>query len=280
MKRLFLSISILLCASFLLPVNAQDKKRNDRRGFPLQKELNLSSEQKQKIESANTDFISKMKELKDNSNLSKEDRISKMKEMREQHHAAVNNFLTPDQQTKMKELAEKRGEFSKKRDDSHPRNIRPQHDRKSGVHSKMMSGKDNRMKELNLTDEQKQKIKDINDDFMGKKKDLAQQHRDALNNIYTPEQQEKLKEIRKNSQIKHRPTFNMKRGHELNLDEASKTKLKTLKEALDKEVKAVELSRIAPDAQKQKIKDLRDNYRKEKHQIIMDARKSKENKPA
>ena len=63
------------------------------------------------------------------------------------------------------------------------------------------------------------------------------------------------------------------------LDEASKTKLKSLRENFEKEKKAVELSRIAPDAQKQKIADLRQNFRREKQEIIKEARKTQNSQP-
>ncbi|MDR3060061.1 MAG: hypothetical protein LBU84_18220, partial [Prevotella sp.] len=69
----------------------------------------------------------------------------------------------------------------------------------------------------------------------------------------------------------------------IKLDDTSAAKLKSLKENYDKEKKAIELSRIAPDAQKQKLSDLRENFRKEKRQIMNEARKTnkiKENKPA
>ncbi len=49
-----------------------------------------------------------------------------------------------------------------------------------------------------------------------------------------------------------------------------------LKENYLKEKKAIELSRIAPDAQKTKIEALTKKYKEERRQIIKEARKSGE----
>jgi len=278
MKRLFLSIAVLLCISLTMSVNAQEKKKDGERRFPMEKELNLSADQKQKMESVHSDFSTKMKELKDNSNLTKEDKQAKMKDLRDQHMAEVGKILTPEQQTKMKEMREKRGNMDMKRG-----GVRGKGDMRGdrgGMRGDMMAKRGDRMKDLNLTDDQKEKIKSVNEDFRTKSKDLTEQHREALGKIYTPEQQEKLKEMRKDRPRDGQFGFQGKKRGNLNLDQASKDKLKTLKESFEKEKKAVELSRIAPDAQKKKITDLRDNYRKERRQIISDARKTKENKPS
>lgn len=228
----------------------------------MAKELNLSADQQKKMETFYKDFGDKMKELRDNSTLTKEDRLSKMKELREQHMAEVNKILTPEQQTKMKEIQEKRGDRNMRKPD-----MRPQ-------------PKD-KMKDFNLTEEQKEKIKVLNEDFRAKSKELTDKHREALNQVYTPEQQEKLKELRKDAPKDRRFNYSgKKRGISNYLDEASKNKLKVLKENFEKEKKAVKLSRIAPEVQKQKIKDLREKFVKEKKQIINDAKKAKENKPS
>lgn len=265
MKRLFLSLAILLCVS-LTTANAQEGRRDGKRGFSLPQELNLTTEQQQKVESVNADFKTKMSELREKSDISKEDKRAKMKELRKEHRDAINNILTPEQQAKMKELQSKREKAMSMKG------------KKQGKQMDMRAQRSNPMKDLNLTDEQKQKIKALNEDYRTKTKELAQQHRNDLNKIYTPDQQAKLKDMKKDF-AKNRSFANYKRGN-MKLDEASMAKLKTLKENYDKEKKAIELSRIAPDAQKQKLSDLRDNFRKEKRQIMGESRKAQENKPA
>lgn len=271
MKRIFLSLAILACISLTATVDAQNNKRGQHR---FSKELNLTADQQQKIKSTNEEFGAKSKELRAKSGLSKEEKQLKVNELREQHRLAVNNILTPEQQTKFKELQKKSNKDFKRG----KRSI-VKHGRK-GQDMKIRAHRGDRMKDLNLTDDQKQKIKALNDTYRVKNKEIAQQHREALNNIYTPEQQAKIKDIRSDFRSGHKFAFEGKRGKG-KLDEASVAKLKTLRENFEKEKKAVELSRIAPDAQKKKISELRNNFRKEKHQILKDARKTKvqEEKP-
>lgn len=265
MKRLLLSFAILMCVSLTMTVNAQDRKKGGEMRDRMAKELNLSADQKQKMESLHKDFAEKMKGLKDDSGLTKEARQTKVKEMRDQQMAEMNKILTPEQQTKMKEMRGKRGSEDLKRPGM------------KGREMTMRGGKD-RMKDLNLTDDQKEKIKGINEDFRTKSKDLADKHREALAKVYTPEQQQKLKEMKKDAPRDGRFGFHGKKRGDFKLDEASKGKLKTLKENFEKEKKAIELSRIAPDAQKQKIKDLREKFMKERRQIMTDAKNTKEKK--
>ncbi|MDR1883447.1 MAG: hypothetical protein LBR26_11805 [Prevotella sp.] len=275
MKRLFLSLVITTLIPFTASVNAQGEKREGKRGFDFQKELDLTAEQKQKMESLNKDFKDKTDELKVKPDLSNEDRNAKMKELREQHHAAIDNILTSDQQAKMKEFTARRGNKDLKKGGKEF----GVHGKKEGRIRDLRFHKGGRIKDLNLSDDQKRKIKELNEDFKTKSRELAKQRREELNKVYTPEQQIKLKEFGKDFKKDGRFAFHGKRGMG-KLDEASKAKLKTLRENFEKEKKAVELSRIAPDAQKQKIADLRRNFRKESLDIIKEARKAQDNKPA
>lgn len=279
MKRLFLSLVIIASVSLTASVSAQGEKRDGKRRADFQKELNLAAEQKAKVESANKDFKTKMAGLKAQSDLSKEDKLAKVKELRTQHQTAVNNILTPDQQTKMKKLMAQAQKGNRDmRKGGKDLGMRG----KKGDRNKVMRADKHgdRMKDLNLTDDQKQKIKALNEDFRTKSRELAKQHMEELNKVYTPEQQTKLKEFRKDfNKEDGRFVFNGRREMS-KLDEAGKTKLKSLYENFEKEKKAIELSRIAPDAQKQKIADLRQNFRKERLEIIKEARKTQNNKPA
>ncbi len=253
MKRIFLSLAILACISLTTTVVAQKNQRGQHR---LSKELNLTEDQQQKIKSMD------------------EENQLKMNELKEQHHLAINNILTPEQQTKFKELREKRDKGAKEGDKSMAR-----HGRK-GPDMKMKAHRDDRMKDLNLTEDQKQKINALDDTFRAKGKEMAQQHREAVNNIYTPEQQAKIKDMRSDFRNRHKLAFDGKRGKG-KLDEASVNKLKALRDDFEKEKKAIESSSMTPDVQKKKILELRDNFRKEKHQIMKDAHGSntQEEKP-
>lgn len=255
MKRLFLSLAILACVSLTMSINAQNGKKDRKDRFALSKELNLSADQKNKIEQVNTDFKAKATELRAKTDLTKDAHQSQMEEIKQEHRKAISNILTADQQAQL----DKKGLHRKNMDKSMYKGKRgqPMH-RHLGM---------NRVKDLNLSDDQKQKIEAVNKDYRAKMKNMSNERKEALNKIYTPEQQAKVKEFNKNKRFKGQ---NRLRG---NLDEATIAKLKTLRENFVKEKKAIELSRIAPDAQKQKIKDIRENFRKEKQQILKDARK-------
>ncbi|MBK5722993.1 hypothetical protein JGH11_19165 [Dysgonomonas sp. Marseille-P4677] len=272
MKKIFLSLAIVASLSFASSGYAQENKKGNRGGFDFKKELNLSSGQEQKMETARSEYKAKADELKVKSDLSKEDKLAKGKELREQHMTTVKNILTPEQQAKMKELQSKRGDRPSKK-------IARNSERFGRNKTDGASALNRGVKDLNLTDDQKQKIKELNQDFRTKSRELAKAHREELNKVYTPEQQEKLKEFRKSLSQNNKFSHHNRRGMMPKLDEASKEKIKALKENFEKEKKAIELSRIAPDAQKQKIVDLRQNFRKERQQIIKDARKVEENKP-
>ncbi|WP_029904618.1 Spy/CpxP family protein refolding chaperone [Prevotella sp. 10(H)] len=272
MKRLLLSLAIIACISFNASVSAQDAAKGRKGKFDFKKELNLTAEQQQKMESVNKDFKSKLADLKSKSDLSKDNKMAKVKELREQHQASVNSILTPEQQAKIKDMKAKRGDRKGKG--------MAMKGKKDGRDMKMRADKGQRMKGLNLTDDQKQRIKALNEDFKAKSRELAKQHREELNKVYTPEQQAKLKEFRKDFNKDGRFAYHAhgKRGLG-KLDEASRNKLKSLKENFEKEKSAVERSRIAPDAQKQKIADLRQNFRKERQEIFKGARKMQQSKP-
>ncbi len=119
MKRLFLSLAILAFTSLTI-VSAQEGRRS-KRGFSLPQELNLTSEQQQKVDSANNEFRAKISDLRSNSNVSKEDKRTKIKELRREHRDAINNILTPEQQTKLKELQSKREKEMSMRGKRHDR---------------------------------------------------------------------------------------------------------------------------------------------------------------
>lgn len=268
MKRLLLSLAILTSVSFTVSINAQDKMKGRPSKAGLRKELNLSAEQQQKFEQLNADFKTKTSELRANKDLTREATQTKMKELRQNHHDAISAILTPEQQSKLKE---KRGNRSMAMKGNKPAPMHRQHHKKGGEYNRFAFNY-SRMKDLNLTNDQKEQIAAINKDHRAKTKELSDQRKEALNKVYTPEQLSKLKETRNNGKFKGN------NGHRRNLDDATKAKLQTLKENFVKEKKAVELSRIAPDAQKQKISDLQKKYKQDRLQIIKEVRKTQEKK--
>ncbi|HCO67929.1 MAG TPA: hypothetical protein DIT04_09290 [Dysgonomonas sp.] len=281
MKKLFLSLMIFATVSF----GAFSQKPNGHRNgeHRIMKELNLSEEQQTKLKSLNEDFKSQAKALKDDQSLSKEVKREKMKELSTSKRNQIQALLTPEQKAKISERKDKRVE--KRRDNSRKgdRNF-AHHTRKAKI-------------DLNLTDSQKKQMLSLKESFRkqmqdlkadnsldkearnAKRKELASSHREQVKSILTPEQQAKMsnhfEKGRKDSKKHGKFNAGKGRGHHNNLDAESLNKLKSLKENFVKEKKAVELSRIAPEAQKEKIKNLREKYRNERSEIVKNARQQK-----
>lgn len=148
------------------------------------------------------------------------------------------------------------------------------------------------LKELNLTSEQQEKMKTLSADFKTKntalrsqQKDLRKSYQADVKAILTPEQQVKWKEmVDKRTKGDNRGGKNFgnkgRGGKPIKLDAATTAKLDDLKSNYEKEKNAVQLSRIAPEAQQAKIQELRDKYRSDKREIIREARPKKDDKSA
>lgn len=140
------------------------------------------------------------------------------------------------------------------------------------------------LQELNLTSEQQEKMKALSEDFKTKnnalrsqQNDLRKSHQADIKALLTPEQQAKWQELSdKRTSRDHRSGKNFghrgKGGRHMKLDASTTAKLEDLRSNFEKEKKAVEMSRIAPEAQKEKIKSLRDKYRTDRKEIIKESR--------
>lgn len=70
----------------------------------MAKELNLTTDQKEKLKGVFKDEAEKMKGLREDKNLSKEDRRSRLKSIHEDFEGQLKNILTPEQQEKWAKL--------------------------------------------------------------------------------------------------------------------------------------------------------------------------------
>jgi len=281
MRKLFLSLIIFATVSFGAFASPQKGDKHKGDGTRVYKELNLSSEQQEKVKSINKDFKAKFDALKEDKSLAKETKREKMKELAESKRNQFQAVLTPDQQSKLSEL----------------RNTKMQ-PHKQGRKDFDKGGR-NHMKDLNLSEDQKTKMQSLKKDFRSKmqalkddssltkearaekRKELAQSHKSEMQSLLTPEQQSKWKDWKDKFRrdYKHNGKFSGKKGHKdgrMKFDSATTAKLETLRKDFQKQKQAVELSRIAPDAQKERIKDLREKYRTDRKNIINEARQKKE----
>jgi Spy/CpxP family protein refolding chaperone len=204
MKKLIVG---MLALSLAFSAIAQGKK-HDRQGKKMEKKeqfsqrykgdhfakkLNLTDDQRTKMQSLNEDFRDRMKELNKQENITVKEQKERREALLAEHKAALAALLTPEQR---KELEEQKKATSKEK----------------GSQDKV----DNLDRRLDLTDAQGQKIKEVNQDFRTKMqevqkneslsreqkkeqiKTLQQTHTEQIKSILTEEQKNKLEALKRN----------------------------------------------------------------------------------
>lgn len=159
--------------------------------------LDLSEEQKTKVDAifaqAKSDFEALQQKWKQD-DVAPRDRMEQGRKLMRDLNQKVMAVLTDQQKTALKE---KRKEMMEKRDrwQGHGRRGEMRGDRQGPP--EMMERMHRTLNELNLTDEQKQKIKEVMTDAREKSRKIMEEAREQIDQILTPEQREKLKEIRR-----------------------------------------------------------------------------------
>jgi Spy/CpxP family protein refolding chaperone len=82
----------------------KDGKAFRNRGAALQKELNLTADQQQKVEKIRSGYRTKMQALRNDNTVSQEQKKVKVKELKKQQQEKIKTVLTKEQQEKMKSL--------------------------------------------------------------------------------------------------------------------------------------------------------------------------------
>ena len=208
MKRIITSaLVIMLAISAAQAQTTPDKhpgqKKEHKQAF---KDLNLSPDQKARLQSIREDFKKQSADLKNNTSLSAEEKKNRRKTLHEQFRTQSAAVLTPAQKEQM---ANMKGEWKEKNKDA-----------KRGGQAR--TGKDNRMqkgqglqKELGLTSGQQQKMEQLRTDFRNrfsslrgdnaltqeqkkaKMQELMKQQQEQMKSILTPEQIQKMESARK-----------------------------------------------------------------------------------
>ncbi len=135
------------------------------------RELDLTPEQKEKLQTIVRERMGKLRGLREDNSLSREEKMEKFKAAREEITAEVKKVLTPEQFEKWKA---KQGQ--------------PAGD---GV-QRPLAKLEGAIKELNLTEEQKEKLKPLYQEQMEKLRDLRQD-----NSLSMAEKLEKVKALNK-----------------------------------------------------------------------------------
>jgi Spy/CpxP family protein refolding chaperone len=159
-----------------------------------------------------------------------------------------------------------------------------------GKMEQRMGGKENPMKDLNLTDAQQNQMKELNGQFREKMKALrenesitvksqrdqiyilTQQHRADVQKILTPQQREQMKASREANMVKMQERQGRqfdKKAAQLKLTEAQKTQLKQQQEKNRAEMQALR-SNDALDrtAKQQKVKSLMEKHNREMEKVL------------
>ena len=145
-------------------------------------------------------------------------------------------------------------------------------------------------KKLNFTDAQKQQFKTINEDFHKKmealnkneditvrswkqqKTDLVKAHKAAIQNLLTPEQKEKMKEMRQMAEAKFRERSEHrleKMKTKLNLSDDQVSKIKTISQDFRSQLKAIrENEAMAHSDKKSQIMALVSQQRKDFRSVL------------
>jgi Spy/CpxP family protein refolding chaperone len=82
----------------------KDGKAYGKRGADLQKELNLTADQQQKVSKIRSDYRTKMQALRTDNSVSQDQKKEKMRELMKQQQEEMKSVLTQEQVEKMKSL--------------------------------------------------------------------------------------------------------------------------------------------------------------------------------
>jgi Spy/CpxP family protein refolding chaperone len=185
------------------PSRLEHRSRADNRINELGEKLDLTADQKAKLQPILDTEAKEIQAARDDKALSPEQRMTKIAEIRKTTQESINGILTPEQQKKFAEMK------TEMREERHEQMRERMKDRMGELSEK-----------LNLTDEQKAKIKPIVDKeaadikAVGEDKALTMEQKQAkiteihtagheeINKILTPEQQKKFAEMKSQAEEK------------------------------------------------------------------------------
>jgi Spy/CpxP family protein refolding chaperone len=200
-----LSISAVQAQSTNASHGKGHKKGHQKEGRmhgPSHENLNLTAEQKAKVQSLHEQQRKEMETLRSNRSLSNEQRRTQQMELHQKHRAEFEAILTPEQRIQAQKMQE---------------------ERKSTGHYAMGQGKrgkkgassDDHIQHMDLNQDQQQKMKQINEEFKAKAEairnnqsltkeqkksqldELKASRKDQMKSILTPEQKEKMQNKKK-----------------------------------------------------------------------------------
>ena len=210
MKRIFSSALLILLT--IGAAQAQTTSTDKHKGHKKEhnksfNDLNLSADQKARLQSIREDFKKQSADLKNNTSLSAEQKQARRKELHKQFRSQSEAVLTPAQKN---EMAKKRAEGKEEKKDA------KKELKKDGMarNGKGMQRGQGFQKELGLTSGQQQKLEQMRTDFRNrfsslrsdnsltasqkkaKMQETRKQQQDQMKSILTPEQIQKMESLR------------------------------------------------------------------------------------
>lgn len=111
------ALALLVTAFFAAPVFAQTKDKNHAEwDNKVKTELKLTPEQAVKYDALSKEYSDKIDALKQDATLNEDAQKQKKMELKKEKEMKMQEFLTPDQQTKYKELMDKKKKEMKTKD--------------------------------------------------------------------------------------------------------------------------------------------------------------------
>jgi Spy/CpxP family protein refolding chaperone len=212
MKRIFSSALVIMLT--IGAAQAQSTSTDKHEGHKKEHKksfdnLNLSADQKARLQSIREDFKKQSADLKNNSSLSAEQKQARRKELHQQFRSQSDAVFTPSQKeqlTKMK--AERKGKNKAAR-----KEWKKDGQAKARQGNRMQRGQ-GFQKELGLTADQQKKMEQMRTDFRNKfsslrgdnaltqeqkkakMQDIRKQQQEQMKSVLTPEQIQKMESLR------------------------------------------------------------------------------------
>ncbi len=186
-KKWIISAGVALALGALATVAVAErgeKRREHHQPTPwMLGRLDLTDEQKEQLQALRKEHVEARREQRE-----------AMAAMGKEQREAVMNILTEEQQETLKEMRSKRGKFFGQRGWEG----KGRHDMRrggKGRHDERRGGQ-GAFSRLDLTDEQKEKFKELRQEHRTELRETRQKHRTALESVLTDDQREKLEEMK------------------------------------------------------------------------------------
>ena len=212
MKRIFSSALVIMLT--IGAAQAQSTSTDKHEGHKKEHnksfdELNLSADQKARLQSIREDFRKQSADLKNSTTLTAEQKQARRKELHEQFRSQSEAVFTPAQKEQM---TKKRAEWKEKNKDG-KRGWEKDGQAKAGKANRMQRG-EGFEKELGLTTDQQQKMEQMRTDFRNKfsslrndnsltdeqkkakMQEMRKQQQEKMKSILTPDQIQKMESLR------------------------------------------------------------------------------------